>query len=113
MISSLTTSKGIRGMKITNGGKMSKNVRSNMICRCSYENRSPEIEKVGKLVEEAIKLAKTICSLGNTKDCMVAWGNVDELSKAYFDRKDREITDPLEKFCEVYPEADECREYDV
>lgn len=41
-----------------------------------------------------------------------AWDTVEELSAAASHAKDATKEDPLEKFCEEDPSADECRVYE-
>lgn len=48
--------------------------------------------------------------------CKVAYDKVWDLETAFYriaEERREERRDPLEKYCEVVPEADECREYDV
>lgn len=72
-------------------------------------------QEIKPQLEKAIENATNICALvGTTIDCMVAWDEVDELTTAYHKR--REIAkdgEKLEKFCEFFPEADECENSDV
>ncbi len=51
------------------------------------------------------------------QDCAVAWDTVEELSAAASHKKDAAAADPatndpLEKFCQDAPDADECRVYE-
>ncbi|GIL52428.1 hypothetical protein Vafri_8304, partial [Volvox africanus] len=70
-----------------------------------------------KKVEDAVKDAEEACSKGTSQDCAVAWDTVEELSAAVSHKKDAAkadvtISDPLEKYCQDAPDADECRVYE-
>eukprot|EP00850_Spirogloea_muscicola_P006316 SM000030S11325 [mRNA] locus=s30:174445:174645:- [translate_table: standard] len=49
-------------------------------------------------------------------ECAAAWDEVEEVSATLADERLRakspEASDPLEKFCQDSPEADECRTYE-
>jgi len=65
-------------------------------------------------VETAIKEAEEKCASGSTGECAAAWDNVEEISATIAHKKvaEAESNDPLEKFCDDNPDADECRVYD-
>ncbi|CAD7698410.1 unnamed protein product [Ostreobium quekettii] len=66
-------------------------------------------------VEKAIEEAKEVCEGGeNEAECATAWDQVEELAAAVSRKKAAEANagDPLDKFCEEVPEADECRVYE-
>eukprot|EP00775_Hariotina_reticulata_P005222 gene5222-5459_t len=65
-------------------------------------------------VETAIKEAEEKCADGTAGECAAAWDNVEEISAAISHKKvaEAESSDPLEKFCDDNPDADECRVYD-
>jgi hypothetical protein len=65
-------------------------------------------------VETAIQDAEKACADGTAGECAAAWDNVEEISAAISHKKvaDAETSDPLEKFCDDNPDADECRVYD-
>ncbi|GIM08248.1 hypothetical protein Vretimale_12335, partial [Volvox reticuliferus] len=71
---------------------------------------------LSKKVEDAVKDAEEACSKGTSQDCAVAWDTVEELSAAVSHKKDAakaDVTnDPLEKYCQDAPDADECRVYE-
>jgi hypothetical protein len=58
---------------------------------------------------------RSACSpVARPQDCAVAWDTVEELSAAASHKKDAvkadvTLSDPLEKFCQDAPDADECR----
>jgi len=67
-------------------------------------------------VESAVKDAEKACEGGTAGECAAAWDNVEEISAAIAHKKANDIAnnadDPLEKYCEDNPDADECRVYD-
>jgi len=67
-------------------------------------------------VESAVKEAEKACEGGTAGECAAAWDNVEEISAAIAHKKANDIAnnadDPLEKYCEDNPDADECRVYD-
>ncbi|GFR49284.1 hypothetical protein Agub_g11293 [Astrephomene gubernaculifera] len=69
-----------------------------------------------KKVQDAVKDAEEACANGTTQDCAVAWDTVEELSAAVAHKKDAAKADPqldpLEKYCQDSPDADECRVYE-
>ncbi|GLC70861.1 Calvin cycle protein cp12 [Pleodorina starrii] len=72
---------------------------------------------LGKVVEDAVKDAEEACAKGTHQDCAVAWDAVEELSAAVSHKKDAAkadaaSSDPLEKYCQDAPDADECRVYE-
>jgi hypothetical protein len=67
---------------------------------------------------EAIDNAKKICKEEGdmSAQCRVAWDAVSDISTGFYKRCEEEhknAADPLDLFCEEYPEADECRIYEV
>ena len=64
-------------------------------------------------VETAIKEAEEACEGGSTGECAAAWDAVEEISAAVSHKKAAEgPVDPLEKYCDDNPDADECRVYE-
>jgi hypothetical protein len=63
-------------------------------------------------IDQAVKEAEEACSGGDQGECAAAWDTVEELSAAASHAKDAAKEDPLEKFCEEDPSADECRVYE-
>lgn len=81
-----------------------------MVCTASPSkggSSGPAIN-AGDKVMEKIEDAQEICA-GDTQseDCATAWNEV-EAAKA---QKKQTKGDPLEEFCEDFPETDECRTY--
>jgi hypothetical protein len=74
---------------------------------------SLSIVRLENKLQDRIKHAKSIC-LGyeDTKECRVAWDNVEDIQKAINKKKE---THPPSKSPSVQCEVDElaCREYDV
>ncbi|WPT12071.1 Calvin cycle protein CP12 [Picochlorum sp. SENEW3] len=64
-------------------------------------------------IDQAVKDAEEACDGGDAGECASAWDTVEELSAAASHAKDNaQKEDPLEKFCEDDPSADECRVYE-
>ncbi|CAK0785500.1 hypothetical protein CVIRNUC_008710 [Coccomyxa viridis] len=62
-------------------------------------------------LEEAINDAKKQCDEAGANECASAWDTVEELSAAIAHKK-AQASDPLDKYCDDNPEADECRVYE-
>jgi hypothetical protein len=68
-----------------------------------------------KTVEELVGSAQETCESGTAGECAAAWDEVEEVSAAMADKKQAAAavsSDPLEKYCDDNPEADECRVYE-
>ena len=67
-----------------------------------------------KIAEEMKKAEEVTAKFGKTsKEAALAWDVVEELEARASDIKaNAPSNDPLEKYCEETPEADECRTYD-
>ncbi|KAL2613342.1 hypothetical protein R1flu_025034 [Riccia fluitans] len=78
------------------------------------EEATAEIEKISDLIGKAVTEAEDVCKGDATVECVVAWEEVEELSAALAHKKVQieAQKDPLEKFCDKNPEADECRTYE-
>jgi len=65
-------------------------------------------------IQEAIANAeKASTDFGkDSKEAAVAWDFVEELEAERSHQKANGPVDPLDKFCEESPEADECRTYE-
>eukprot|EP00884_Botryococcus_braunii_P015343 jgi/Botrbrau1/2492/Bobra.0226s0049.2 len=65
-------------------------------------------------IESAVEEAKKACEEGTTGECAAAWDSVEEISAAVSHKKAAGSSDPLEKYCDDNPEADdpECRVYE-
>eukprot|EP00897_Mesotaenium_endlicherianum_P000757 jgi/Mesen1/10682/ME000009S10471 len=85
---------------------------SRLVVRSSSPSSTLDLNQ---MIREGIQNAESACSDPNSEECAVAWDEVEELTTAAADRRQREkdsaSSDPLEAFCESNPEADECRTY--
>lgn len=66
-------------------------------------------------IQEAIVEARAACELNGTQssDCAVAWDIVEELQAERCHRQQAQLQKTsLERYCDQYPDADECRIYD-
>jgi len=68
----------------------------------------------GKIAEEMQKAQDATSKYGkNSKEAALAWDVVEELeAEASHLKANKGSDDPLEKYCEDSPEADECRVYE-
>lgn len=71
-------------------------------------------DKLSDKVAESVKQAEETCADDPVSgECVAAWDEVEELSAAASDARDKKKgTDALENYCQDNPEADECRTYD-
>lgn len=94
--------------------KYRRGTRGIVKCCNNKQCNTHRTQLVKPKLEKAIAHAQNICALvGTTIDCMLAWDEVDELTSAFHKLRDNsKDDDPLEKFCEMFPDADECRIYD-
>lgn len=75
---------------------------------------SPFPHEEGIYLALAIQSAHNICHATlDDSECGVAWDAVDEIIRGLHHRHEFDIDDPLEAFCALNPDADECRTYDV
>ncbi|WP_287127533.1 Calvin cycle protein CP12 [Candidatus Cyanaurora vandensis] len=68
-----------------------------------------------KLIEQELAEAREVCEIkgDGSKECAVAWDAVEELQAAASHQKAQEPSQTsLEKYCDINPEADECRVYE-
>lgn len=68
----------------------------------------------GKIKEEMARAQEATAKFGKTsKEAAMAWDVVEELeAEASHLKAQQTPQDPLDKYCEDSPEADECRVYD-
>lgn len=65
-------------------------------------------------VQNAIAHAKAVCEEATDElECIVAWDSVDDVMRGVYQRIEKTGGDPLDKYCDILPDADECREYDL
>jgi CP12 domain len=66
-----------------------------------------------KIQEEMKKAQEATAKFGkSSKEAALAWDAVEELEAEASHMKAKQSTDPLDKYCEEVPEADECRVYE-
>lgn len=73
------------------------------------------LETIQTQIQQELKKAEELTAkFGKTsKEAAMAWDVVEELeAKASHLKADKPSSDPLDKFCEDAPEADECRVYE-
>ncbi|GJQ13083.1 hypothetical protein GpartN1_g4874.t1 [Galdieria partita] len=79
----------------------------NMSSTSSSDNWKQQIQENIKKAEEVTKKFGK-----DSKEAAAAWDAVEELEAEASHQRVRQKTDPLEKFCDESPEAEECRVYD-
>ncbi len=70
---------------------------------------------ITKLIEQELVEAREVCEIkgDGSKECAVAWESVEELQSEAAHRKAQEPgKNSLEQFCDLNPEALECRVYE-
>jgi hypothetical protein len=74
-----------------------------------------EINKSLELrIQEAIEQARSACSVDSSStDCAIAWDIVEELSAEKSHQRFNMQKTSLEVYCDLNPDADECRMYDT
>lgn len=89
--------------------KISVNIkRKSIICHSSV----PQKRKILKGVIKTIIDSNPDCVQNpTTEKCRLVWDTIGDFEIAL--NKLPKYVDPLEEFCKEYPEADECRVYDV
>ena len=73
------------------------------------------MSNIQEQIEKELENAKTVCSVegGNTGDCAAAWDVVEELqAEAAHQRESHPAKTSLEEYCDLNPDAAECRVYD-
>jgi hypothetical protein len=88
--------------------------RSKMSVSCVSNYSHPQKHKIiSKLWKFAKRNAEHKCKENIDKECALAWDTVNDYEtslrklEATFIKKD-----PLDRFCDLEPDADECRTYD-
>jgi len=70
---------------------------------------------LNKLIDQEVAEAREVCEIkgDGSKECAVAWDSVEELQAEAAHRRSQEPPkNSLEKFCDLNPEAAECRVYE-
>ncbi len=73
------------------------------------------MSELQKLIQKEVEEAREVCDIkgDGSKECAVAWDNVEELQAEAAHRRAQEpAKTSLEKFCDSNPEAAECRLYE-
>ena len=77
----------------------------------SVVNNSPAIEE---RLDSAIAQAREACTLdSHSPNCATAWDIVEELQAELSHRRQSKPVNAFEQYCIDYPDAAECRIYDV
>ncbi|CAM8975000.1 unnamed protein product [Rhodiola kirilowii] len=82
--------------------------------RAKYKGTQMKGQRLTEMIEEKVVQAREVCEGDATSvECRVAWDEVEEVSTAKADLRERiEKEDPLEYFCVENPETDECSIYE-
>ena len=72
------------------------------------------MSNIQEKIDQELANARTVCSTdGNTNDCAAAWDVVEELqAEAAHQRENNPPKTSLEAYCDLNPDAAECRVYD-
>jgi uncharacterized protein YgiB involved in biofilm formation len=72
------------------------------------------LDRLQKELQKMIEQARSTCKMSGdmSSECAAAWDAVEEMQAATADRLAQQKTD-FERYCEVRPDALECRMYDV
>jgi hypothetical protein len=77
-------------------------------------NNSEAFKSLEMRIQEAIEEARSTCSLNsNSPDCAIAWDTVEELSAEKSHQRFNSKKTSLDNYCDLNPDADECRVYDT
>lgn len=87
--------------------KISPSKRTMIVCNSSVQHKRRIIQGVIKTMIES----NPECLTKQTENCKLMWDTVNDYETAL--NKLPKTQDPLEEFCIEFPEADECRVYDV
>ena len=92
---------------------MSKNLE---VVNATVASGQDEVSNLEQAILEAVAEARTTCSSNgsSSSECAVAWDIVEELQAEKSHQKQaRKTKDSLDNYCDRYPEAAECRVYDI
>lgn len=77
-------------------------------------NKCCSLPAIKQQLDDTWKEIKYVCKETPTsKACVAAWDKYWDLEHAYNTKKEAQIKDPLEIFCNKNPNAHECRIYDL
>lgn len=65
-------------------------------------------------IQKEIEQARSACDIsgGDSSECAAAWDAVEELQAEASHQRNSVPKTSLEKYCDLNPDADECRVYD-
>lgn len=89
--------------------------RSNSVVRTQAFSSHPQKHKlVTKLWKLAKRNAENHCKENIDKECALAWDVVNDYETSLRKLESKEFKkDPLDNYCEIEPDADECRTHDI
>ena len=72
------------------------------------------MSNIQEKIQVEIQEAREACEVNGatSKECAVAWDNVEEMRAEASDQKQDKTKNSLEKFCDDNPDALECRIYE-
>lgn len=72
------------------------------------------MSNIQQQIEDERNQARAVCdtSGSNSGECAAAWDAVEELQAEASHQKQAKPKNSLEQYCDLNPEADECRVYD-
>lgn len=65
-------------------------------------------------IQEELEAARAVCDVSGTNsgECAAAWDAVEELQAEASHQRETKTKNSLEQYCDLNPDADECRVYD-
>jgi hypothetical protein len=85
--------------------RQKSNVTPLRSCRCA---------EIKKAMDTAERKALELCrEMPGAPETQAAWDELWDLEHAYHCEKEKIEKDPLQVYCKEFPDADECREYDI
>lgn len=65
-------------------------------------------------IQEEVEQARAVCDISgsNSAECAAAWDAVEELQAEAAHKRQVKPKNSLEQYCDLNPEADECRVYE-
>ena len=80
----------------------------------AYVADRPIAFDIDENLQEALDQARSACTIdANSSECAAAWDAVEEIQAEISHKRQNAPKSSLESYCDVNPEADECRVYDV
>ena len=77
-------------------------------------NTQEKTQNIEEKIQEEIQQAREVCDVsgGNSAECAAAWDVVEELHAEASHQREVKPKTSLEQYCDVNPDADECRVYE-